>query len=119
GTLTSGQELVWGGSLFPDLYMPSAPSWSLHWVYRDGQRVNLPVSLLVEGDIIALRPGQESFASLRGIKDDEHIVLEPGDIFPPFSPPPSPQAESKKGPQDPQQHRLFRVLKTPVMDNVR
>lgn len=30
--------------------------------------MNLPVSLLVEGDIIALRPGQESFASLRGIK---------------------------------------------------
>lgn len=48
--------------------MPFAPSWSLHWAYRDGHLVNLPVSLLVEGDIIALRPGQESFASLRGIK---------------------------------------------------
>lgn len=30
--------------------------------------MNLPVSLLVEGDVIALRPGQEAFASLRGIK---------------------------------------------------
>lgn len=48
--------------------MPFTPSWSLHWAYRDGHLVNLPVSLLVEGDIIALRPGQESFASLRGIK---------------------------------------------------
>lgn len=28
----------------------------------------MPVSLLVEGDIVALRPGQEAFASLRGIK---------------------------------------------------
>ena len=50
---------------------------------------------------------------------NEHIVLEPGDLFPPFSPPPSPRGEVKKGPQSPQQHRLFRVLETPVIDNIR
>ncbi|GAB1297067.1 Transmembrane protein 94 [Apodemus speciosus] len=117
--LRDGKEIKWPNSMYPDLHMPFAPSWSLHWAYRDGHLVNLPVSLLVEGDIIALRPGQESFASLRGIKDDEHIVLEPGDLFPPFSPPPSPRGEVKKGPQNPQQHRLFRVLETPVIDNIR
>uniref|UniRef100_A0A4W6EKS1 Transmembrane protein 94 n=1 Tax=Lates calcarifer TaxID=8187 RepID=A0A4W6EKS1_LATCA len=111
-------EVRWSQSLYPDLYTPSSPSWSLHWTYRDSQLVNLPVSLLVEGDIIALRPGQEAFASLRGIKDDEHIVLEPGDLFPPFSPPPSPRANEKRGPQNPQQHRLFRVVRTPVLDIV-
>ncbi|OXB56250.1 hypothetical protein ASZ78_006433 [Callipepla squamata] len=116
---TLGKEVKWQDSMYPDLHMPYAPSWSLHWAYRDGHLVNLPVSLLVEGDVIALRPGQESFASLRGIKDDEHIVLEPGDLFPPFSPPPSPRGEVKKGPQNPQLYRLFRVLKTPVIDNVR
>lgn len=112
-------DVRWSLSLYPDLYTPSSPSWSLHWTYRDSQLVNLPVSLLVEGDIIALRPGQEAFASLKGIKDDEHIVLEPGDLFPPFSPPPSPRANEKKGPQNPQHHRLFRVLRTPVLDAVR
>ncbi|XP_026171149.1 transmembrane protein 94 isoform X5 [Mastacembelus armatus] len=112
-------EVRWSPSLYPDLYTPSSPSWSLHWTYRDSQLVNLPVSLLVEGDIIALRPGQEAFASLRGIKDDEHIVLEPGDLFPPFSPPPSPRSNEKRGPQDPQPHRLFRVVRTPVLDTVR
>ncbi|XP_040124389.2 transmembrane protein 94 isoform X9 [Ictidomys tridecemlineatus] len=117
--LRDSKEIKWPNALYPDLHMPFAPSWSLHWAYRDGHLVNLPVSLLVEGDIIALRPGQESFASLRGIKDDEHIVLEPGDLFPPFSPPPSPRGEVKKGPQNPQQHRLFRVLETPVIDNIR
>nr|XP_033817348.1 transmembrane protein 94 isoform X2 [Geotrypetes seraphini] len=118
--LLNDNELKWPASLYSDLHMPTSPSWSLHWAYRDGQLVNLPVSLLVEGDIIALRPGQESYASLRGIKDDEHIVLEPGDLFPPFSPPPSPRREIKEGPpQTPQQHRFFRVLKTPVIDNVR
>ncbi|XP_056153007.1 transmembrane protein 94 [Lampris incognitus] len=114
-----GEPVRWSSSLYPDLYTPSSPSWSLHWTYRDSQLVNLPVSLLVEGDIIALRPGQEAFASLRGIKDDEHIVLEPGDLFPPFSPPPSPRAPDKRGPQSPQQHRLFRVVHTPVLDAVR
>ncbi|XP_069510906.1 transmembrane protein 94 isoform X3 [Ambystoma mexicanum] len=109
----------WADSLYPDLHMPSAPSWSLHWAYRDGHLVNLPISLLVEGDVIALRPGQESSACLRGIKDDEHIILEPGDLFPPFSPPPSPRGEQKKGPEIPQQHRLFQVLKTPILDSVR
>ncbi|XP_047465061.1 transmembrane protein 94 isoform X2 [Mugil cephalus] len=112
-------EVRWSPSLYPDLYTPSSPSWSLHWTYRDSQLVNLPVSLLVEGDIIALRPGQEAFVSLRGIKDDEHIVLEPGDLFPPFSPPPSPRAKEKRGPQSPQHHRLFRVVRTPVLDSVR
>lgn len=58
----------WSPSLYPDLYTPTSPSWSLHWTYRDYQLVNLPVSLLVEGDVIALRPGQEAFAPLRGIK---------------------------------------------------
>ncbi|XP_043940880.1 transmembrane protein 94 isoform X2 [Protopterus annectens] len=117
--LKEGHELKWLDSLYPDLFMPIAPAWSLHWAYRDGRLVNLPVSLLVEGDIIALRPGQESFVSLRGIKDDEHIVLEPGDSFPPFSPPPSPRGEGKKGPQVPQQHRLFKVLRTLIIDNIR
>ncbi|KAM4526889.1 transmembrane protein 94 isoform 2-T2 [Fundulus diaphanus] len=111
-------DVRWPSSFYPDLYTPTSPSWSLHWTYRDSQLVNLPVSLLVEGDIIALRPGQEAFASLRGIKDDEHIVLEPGDLFPPFSPPPSPRDE-KRGPQSPQQHRLFRVVRTPVLELVR
>ncbi|XP_057681436.1 transmembrane protein 94 isoform X2 [Corythoichthys intestinalis] len=112
-------EVRWTPCLYPDLYTPSSPSWSLHWTYRDSQLVNLPVSLLVEGDIIVLRPGQEAFASLRGIKDDEHIVLEPGDLFPPSSPSPTPRAKEKIGPQSPQQHRLFRVVRTPVIDIVR
>uniref|UniRef100_A0A673Z243 Transmembrane protein 94 n=1 Tax=Salmo trutta TaxID=8032 RepID=A0A673Z243_SALTR len=114
-----GEGMRWSPSLYPDLYTPSSPSWSLHWTYRDSNLVNLPVSLLVEGDVIALRPGQETFASLRGINDDDHIVLEPGDMFPPRSPPPSPRGDQKRGPQSPQQHRLFRVVRTPILDSVR
>ncbi|XP_059893653.1 transmembrane protein 94 isoform X3 [Gadus macrocephalus] len=114
-----GESSCWPPSLYPDLYTPSSPAWTLTWAYRDSQLVNLPVSLLVEGDVVALRPGQEAFASLRGLKDDQHIVLEPGDHFPTFSPPPSPQADEKRGPQSPQQQRLFKVVRTPVLDSVR
>lgn len=53
------------------------------------------------------------------LKDDEHIVLEPGDLFPPFSPPPSPRGIEKRGPHSPQQHRLFRVVRTPVLSHIR
>lgn len=74
--LTDGRELSWTNSMYPDLHMPFAPSWSLHWAYRDGHLVNLPVSLLVEGDIVALRPGQESFTSLRGIKVTFSEILQ-------------------------------------------
>lgn len=77
--LKDGKELSWTTSMYPDLHMPFAPSWSLHWVYRDGHLVNLPVSLLVTGDVVALRPGQESFTSLRGIKVTQvSSLFEPG-----------------------------------------
>lgn len=46
-------------------------------------------------------------------------MLEPGDLFPPFSPPPSPRANQKRSPKRPQQHRLFRVVHTPVLEIVR
>lgn len=65
---SAGHPIRWAPSLYPDLYTPTSPSWSLHWTFRDERLVNLPVGLLVEGDVIALRPGQEAFASLRGIK---------------------------------------------------
>ncbi|XP_046898248.1 transmembrane protein 94-like [Hypomesus transpacificus] len=51
-----------------NLLTPPSQAVSLQWVYRDGQLVNLPVSLLVEGDIIALRPGLPAPTELRGIQ---------------------------------------------------
>lgn len=74
-TLVGNGNVKWENASYPDLFIPSAPSWSLHWAYRDGHLVNLPVCLLVEGDVIALRPGQESFASLRGIKVSLAVFL--------------------------------------------
>lgn len=51
-----------------ELFCQPSPAVSLQWTYRDGHLVNLPVILLVEGDIIALRPGAEAPTELRGIQ---------------------------------------------------
>ena len=47
-----GQE-----SALPSIHIPTSPSISLQWTYRDGALVNLPTSLLVKGDVVVLRPG--------------------------------------------------------------
>ncbi|KAF4119057.1 hypothetical protein G5714_001108 [Onychostoma macrolepis] len=59
-----------------DLFAPPSPAVSRQWTYRDGKLVNLPVSLLVEGDIISLRPGSEAPTELRGIQVRIHEALK-------------------------------------------
>nr|XP_014344777.1 PREDICTED: uncharacterized protein KIAA0195-like [Latimeria chalumnae] len=104
--------------MYPDLFTPPSQSISLQWTYRDGRLVNLPVSLLVEGDIIMLRPGQEAPASLRGIWEDQHVILDKGDIFCIFSSPPSPLVNSRINPDNLLQPHAFRVIKTPIIKNI-
>ncbi|XP_051790237.1 transmembrane protein 94-like [Erpetoichthys calabaricus] len=103
---------------YPDLLTPPSQSISLQWTYRDGCLVNLPVSLLVKGDIVALRPGQEAPTSLRGLQEKEHVVLERGDIFCHFSSPPSPLNNDKPCSHHVLQPQPFRVTKTPIVDSV-
>ncbi|XP_036413163.1 transmembrane protein 94-like [Colossoma macropomum] len=101
-----------------DLFTPSSPAVSLQWTYRDGRLVNLPVSLLVEGDIISLRPGNEAPTELRGIQEEEHVVLSRSDVFSHLSSPPSPLDNGRPRPHRLVQPQLFRVTKTPAVDVV-
>ncbi|KAG2455764.1 TMM94 protein, partial [Polypterus senegalus] len=103
---------------YPDLLTPPSQSISLQWTYRDGCLVNLPVSLLVKGDIVVLRPGQEAPTSLRGLQEKEHVVLERGDIFCHFSSPPSPLDGDKPCSHHVLQPQPFRVTKTPIVESV-
>lgn len=43
---------------YAPLYLPLSLSYNLQMTYRDGKLTNVPLSLLVEGDVINLRPGQ-------------------------------------------------------------
>ncbi|XP_036387295.1 transmembrane protein 94-like [Megalops cyprinoides] len=100
------------------LFSQPSPAVSLQWTYRDGCLVNLPVSLLVEGDIIALRPGAEAPTELRGIQEEEHVVLSRSDVFSHLSSPPSPLDSDRPRPHHLLQPQLFRVTKTPAVETV-
>lgn len=56
-----------------NLFAPPSPAVSGKWTYHDGKLVNLLVSLLVEGEIISLRPGSEAPTELRGIQVRTYI----------------------------------------------
>ncbi|KAG7315576.1 hypothetical protein KOW79_020442 [Hemibagrus wyckioides] len=112
-----------------DLFVPSLPAVSLQWTYRDGRLVNLPVSLLVEGDIISLRPGSEAPTELRGIQphpsnsgcfvqEEEHVILSQSDVFSHLSSPPSPLDQERSRPHRLLQPKLFRVTRTPAVELV-
>nr|XP_023670866.1 transmembrane protein 94-like [Paramormyrops kingsleyae] len=89
---------------YADLFAQPSPAVPLQWTYRDGRLVNLPVSLLVEGDIIALRPGAAAPAELRGVQEEQHVVLSPLDSC-------RPRPHNLLRPQ------LFRVIGTPAVDS--
>ncbi|GAA6075532.1 transmembrane protein 94-like [Tachysurus ichikawai] len=101
-----------------DLFVPSLPAVSLQWTYRDGRLINLPVSLLVEGDIISLRPGSEAPTELRGIQEEEHVILSQSDVFSHLSSPPSPLDQERSRPHRLLQPKLFRVTQTPAVEVV-
>ncbi|XP_078415076.1 transmembrane protein 94-like [Cetorhinus maximus] len=101
-----------------ELYNPPSESLSLQWTYRDGQLVNLPTSMLVEGDIIALRPGHKAPTSLRGIQDEEHVILDRGDVFCHFSSPPSPVHDKESSTHSLLKPHPFRVTKTPMVEDI-
>ncbi|CAN0009770.1 unnamed protein product [Lampetra planeri] len=114
-----GRTTPWEKLAYPDLLMPHSKAIALQWAYRDGALINLPLSLLVEGDVISLRPGQDAPVHLRGIKDEEHLLLAPGDLFLRPSPLASPVPCDRGRPHAPQKPRQFRVTRTPVLESVR
>ncbi|XP_062605012.1 transmembrane protein 94-like isoform X2 [Saccostrea cucullata] len=73
----------WSITDFPPVHSPISPCISLQWTIRDGENTNVPVPLLVKGDIILLRPGQRVPAKcviLRENSVGDKILME-GDIF--------------------------------------
>ncbi|RZF33852.1 hypothetical protein LSTR_LSTR008975 [Laodelphax striatellus] len=48
----------WLPANYPHVCSPYSPCITLQWTYRDGRLVNVPWALLVEGDLVLIRPGQ-------------------------------------------------------------
>jgi len=52
------EKCDWKPEHYPHIHSPQSPSITLQATIRDGNVVNLPWALLVQGDVIILRPGQ-------------------------------------------------------------
>ncbi|XP_045449004.1 transmembrane protein 94 [Melitaea cinxia] len=74
------EKCHWKENHYPHLCAPFSPCVILQWTYRDGIIVNLPWALLVEGDVIVLRPGQEAPGHCRGLESDDAELFF-GQIF--------------------------------------
>ncbi|OQR73359.1 hypothetical protein BIW11_09782 [Tropilaelaps mercedesae] len=66
---------------YESLWQPISPCISLQWTYRDGHLVNCPTQLVVKGDIIRMRPGQE--APGKCITLDKKVLLNTGEKYSP------------------------------------
>ncbi|XP_049868752.1 transmembrane protein 94 isoform X2 [Pectinophora gossypiella] len=110
------ESSVWRENHYPHLCAPFSPCVILQWTYRDGEVVNLPWALLVEGDVIVLRPGQEAPGHCRGLqRDDPELFF--GQTFQPVTP----QKETFTTPRvrSPHENRAYRMCETPYLKNLK
>ncbi|PIK55716.1 hypothetical protein BSL78_07376 [Apostichopus japonicus] len=70
----------WSSEDYLPLHSPQSSSISLQWTYRDGELVNLPQALLVEGDIIVVRPGRPVPGGACNVQDSQ-MTLTAGEVF--------------------------------------
>lgn len=74
------EHVHWNPTNYPHLHTPMAASIVLQWTIRDKKQVNLPASLLVESDLVFLKPGQAAPGRCHSF-DDPKVKMEPGDIL--------------------------------------
>ena len=71
-----GTASAWPESLYPSLHAPISPSVSLQWTHRDHNLVNLPVNLLVRGDVVEIRPGQTVHAKVKQVSFPILLIIQ-------------------------------------------
>ncbi|XP_038211655.1 transmembrane protein 94 isoform X1 [Zerene cesonia] len=116
-TLNEAIELcLWKEEYYPHLCAPFSPCVILQWTYRDGTIVNLPWALLVEGDIIVLRPGQEVPGHCQGLQPDDPEMFF-GQIFTPGSQ----VKENSNVPRSrtPHPNKAYKMCETPYLKNLK
>ncbi|KAL0840966.1 hypothetical protein ABMA28_014754 [Loxostege sticticalis] len=109
------EEAKWKDEHYPHLCAPYSPCVILQWTYRDATIVNLPWALLVEGDVIVLRPGQEVPGHCQGLQPEDPELFF-GQIFQPTS-----QKENFSTPRirTPHQNKAYKMLETPYLKNLK
>ncbi|XP_014604302.1 PREDICTED: uncharacterized protein KIAA0195 isoform X1 [Polistes canadensis] len=108
----------WNIENYPHLCTPLSPCLTLQWTYRDGQIVNLPWALLVVGDIIVMKPGQQSPGYCIPYDDPDGLSLHTREVY---SPPVHSVNEIFSTPQAriPLKNKLYELQETPYLTNLR
>ncbi|KAK3767344.1 hypothetical protein RRG08_039160 [Elysia crispata] len=104
----------WNERSYPMLHTPISPCISLQWVIRDGHLVNLPHPLLVEGDLIVMRPGLAAPGNCKSVEDDSSLLH--GEVY-------CGSSSQAKGdgpqPRVPLSAKKFVLQETPILKNFR
>ncbi|KAK7869540.1 hypothetical protein R5R35_002309 [Gryllus longicercus] len=107
----------WLPENYPHLCSPYSPCITLQWTYRDGKLVNLPWALLVRGDIIDIRPGQQAPGNCIPIDDDDAPVLQAHDVYGPTTDA-SRDVFSVPTARTPLQNKKYQLEETPYLNNL-
>ncbi|CAB0035951.1 unnamed protein product [Trichogramma brassicae] len=107
----------WKLEHYPHLYSPLSPCITLQYTYRDGQMVNLPWALLVAGDIIVIRPGQQAPGYCTPFEDSDGPVLHAHEIYSP--PLPTGDVFSSPQPRVPLRNQRYKLQETPYLTSLR
>ncbi|XP_026481591.1 LOW QUALITY PROTEIN: transmembrane protein 94 [Ctenocephalides felis] len=111
------QSCNWSSDVYPNLCSPYSPCLTLQWTYRDGMVINLPWALLVQGDILVLRPGQVIPGSCSALlTTDEPKHLQAGDVYGPNA---NEEVLSTPKLRLPMKNKLYMLEETPYLNNIR
>ncbi|XP_052740151.1 transmembrane protein 94 [Bicyclus anynana] len=110
------EKCQWKEHHYPHLCAPFSPCVILQWTYRDGIIVNLPWALLVEGDIIVLRPGQEVPGHCQGLQPGDAELFF-GQIF--LSGSQTKEHLSAPRVRSPHPNKTYRMCETPYLKNLK
>lgn len=116
-TMTKAINRVkWKEEYYPHLCAPYSPCVTLQWTYRDGTIVNLPWALLVEGDVIVLRPGQEVPGHCKGLQPNDPELF--------FGQTYQPNSQNKEHCtiphiRVPHQNKAYKMCETPYLKNLK
>ncbi|CAM1310652.1 KIAA0195 (predicted) [Pycnogonum litorale] len=113
----------WEPGHYPSLESPFSPAINLQWTYRDGNLVNLPCSLLVEGDLIVIHPGHRAPARCVSLLQPEESAteefsLDDGQIYAPPIEGDGKEALTVPRAKVPLAPKKFILLETPYLKNV-
>ncbi|XP_046959526.1 transmembrane protein 94 isoform X3 [Vanessa cardui] len=110
------EKCLWKENHYPHLCAPFSPCVILQWTYRDGVIVNLPWALLVEGDVVVLRPGQEAPGHCRGLEPDDPELFF-GQIF--LSGSQAKDHFSMPRVRAPHLNKAYKMCETPFLKNLK